>query len=203
MERYVGRYARSLVVTAVLLAAAVSSFAQASPPPPSISGTISAINGNAITLTLADGSVKPVMLQSGTIVLERESVDVADLRAGEAMGVAARRDGMALVATAINIFSPEMWDAVRKGQWLMTDGQTMTNALVTDYATGMNGNTLTMKYKEGTATITVPQGIPIHRLVTVKLDALRPGMAATVRYRAASNGTLSATSIFFDRPAQG
>ena len=203
MGRFSGHRARFILAAVILLAAAAAAFAQASPPPPSVSGTISALRGNVLTLTLSDQSVKQLILQAGTVVLARETATVADLKAGEAMGVAARRDGAALIATAINIFSPEMWDGVRKGQWLMTDGQTMTNALVTDYAKAMNGNTLVMKYKDTTASITVPEGIPVHRLVTVKQGALQAGMSVMVRYNTASDGTLKAASVFFDRPTQG
>jgi len=204
MGRSFGRGARFILAAAVLALAASAAFAQAAPPIPSINGTISSISGNTLTLTLSDNSVKQVTLQSGTIILERDVAGVSDLKAGDAMGVAARRDGAALIATNINIFSKEMWDAVRKGQWLMSDGQTMTNALVTDYAEGMSGHTLTMKYKEGTASITVPDGVPVHRLVTVKQDALAAGMMVTVRYSGSSSGrTVTATSVFFDHPTQG
>lgn len=200
MARFFGRGARFIVVTAVLLAAAASAFAQATPPAP-LNGTISAIKGSVITLTLADSSVKQVMLQSGTLILEREVATVADLKAGDAMGVAARRDGDALIATSINIFSKEMWDGIRKGQWLMTDGQTMTNALVTDYAQGMSGHTLTMKYKEGTASITVPDSTIVHRLVTVKPAALAVGMKISVRGTDGTDGSLKAASVSFEGPA--
>ena len=201
MGMHSGRGARFIVAAAVLLAAAACAFAQASAPPP-VNGTISAIRGTILTLALADGSAKQVTLQSATLILERDAVGVADLKAGDAMGVAARRDGTALIATNINIFAPQMWDVVRKGQWLMTDGQTMTNALVTDYAQSMSGHTLIMKYEEGTATITVPDGVPVHRLVAVKPAALAVGQQISVRGSDAADGSLKAASISFDGPAK-
>ncbi len=201
MGRYFGRTVRFLMAALVTAAAATSAFAQAAPPP-SVNGTISAIKGNLITLTLADGSVKQVALQSGTLIQERDVSSVGDIKAGDAMGVAARRDGAALIATNINIFSRELWDVVRRGQWLMSDGQTMTNAMVTDYAMGMSGHTLTMKYKEGTASITVPDGTPVHRLVTVKPAALTVGLQVSVRGTSGSDGSLKAASVSFDGPAR-
>ncbi len=201
MGRYFGRTVRFLMAALVTAAAATSAFAQAAPPP-SVNGTISAIKGNLITLTLADGSVKQVALQSGTLIQERDVSSVGDIKAGDAMGVAARRDGAALIATNINIFSRELWDVVRRGQWLMSDGQTMTNAMVTDYAMGMSGHTLTMKYKEGTASITVPDGTPVHRLVTVKPAALTVGLQISVRGMSGSDGSLKAASVSFDGPAR-
>lgn len=191
-----------VVVAALLATAAVAGFAQAAGPAP-VSGTIASIKGNVLTLTLADKSVKQVVLQESTLILERETVGVSDLQAGEAMGVAARRSGTDLIATSINIFSKEMWDVVRKGQWLMTSGETMTNAMVSDYAQGMSGHTLTMKYNDGTATITVPDGIPVHRLLTVKPAALAIGLQIAVRGSVGTDGTLKAASISFEGPTSG
>ena len=194
MSRFRGsRRSVGVAVAAVwLAAAAVGAFAQASPPAP-INGTITSIRGNLLSLMLADKSVKEVALQSGTLILERDVAAVEDLKAGEAMGVAARRSGADLIATSINIFSKEMWEGVRKGQWPMTTGETMTNAMVTDYAQGVNGRTITMKYQDVTATITVPDGVQIHRLVSVKVAALAVGMQVSVRGTAGADGTLNAT----------
>jgi hypothetical protein len=204
MDRYYGprRGALALVMTVVLAGAAAVGFSQAAGPAP-ISGTIASVKGNVLTLTLADKSVKEVVLQEKTLILEREAAGVGDIRAGDAMGVAARRSGTELIATSINIFSPQMWDVVRKGQWLMTSGETMTNAMVSDYAQGMSGHTLTMKYENGTAMITVPDGVPVHRLVTVKPEALTVGLQIAVRGTIGADGTLKAASINFEGPARG
>jgi hypothetical protein len=183
-----------LALVAVLLTgAAAGGFAQSAPPagPPPVNGTIVSVNGNIIRLALADKSQKDVAIQDTTLILERDTAAVGDIQPGDAMGVAARRSGGGLVATSINIFSKEMWNgAMRKGQWPMTGGETMTNALATSYAMGMSGHTLTMKYNDVMATITVPDGIPIHRLVTVKPGALTAGMMVSVRGSAGTDGTL-------------
>ena len=196
-----GRGARALVAMVVLVVAAAAGFAQAAGPAP-LSGTIASVKGGVLTLTLADKSVKEVVLQEKTLILERDVAAVGDIRPGDAMGVAARRSGAELIATSINIFSPQMWDVVRKGQWLMTSGETMTNAMVSDYAQGMSGHTLTMKYEGGTASITVPDGIPVHRLVTVKPAALAVGLQIVVRGTAGEGGSLKAASISFEGPAR-
>jgi len=204
MDRFYGprRGALALIVMVLLAGAAAGGVAQAAGPAP-ISGTITSVKGSVLTLTLADKSVKEVALQEKTLILERDTVGVGDIRSGDAMGVAARRSGADLIATSINIFSPQMWDVVRKGQWQMTSGETMTNAMVSDYAQGMSGHTLTMKYNGGTATITVPDGIPVHRLVTVKPAALTVGLQISVRVTAGPDGALTAASISFDGPARG
>ncbi len=202
MSRYRGpvRGALVVLVAAFAIGAAAGAFAQAAPPP--VNGTIASIDGNMIKLTLADNSQKEVALNAKTLVLERSVATVADIKPGDAMGVAARRSGNDLIATNINIFSPEMWTIVGKGQWPMTTGETMTNALVTSYATQMSGHTLMMKYQDVTATITVPDGVQIHKLETVKPSTLVVGMTVSVRGMAGSDGTVKAAAISFDGPAK-
>ncbi len=197
-------------LVSIFIAAAAGAFAQAAgtsappPGPPPINGTIVSITGNLIKLALADKSEKDVALDARTVVLERDAVTASDIKPGDAMGVAARRDGMNLVATSINIFAPQMWSSpqMRKGQWPMASGETMTNAEVTDYAVGMSGHTLTMKYNDVNASIAVPDGIPIHRLVVVKLAALTAGMTVQIRDVPGSDGTAKAAAISFEGPAK-
>ena len=59
-----------------------------------------------------------------------------------------------------------------------------------------------MKYPDGTSMITVPDGIPIHRFVSVKPATLAYGMRIVVRGTAESDGTLKAAFINFDGPAK-
>jgi hypothetical protein len=87
-------------------------------------------------------------------------------------------------------------------EFLMASGDTMTNGMVSGYMQGMNGHTLTMTYPTGKSTITVPDGIPIHRLLSVKPGALTAGLQIVVRGTDA-NGTLKAASFSFDGPAKG
>ncbi|MGA2975987.1 MAG: hypothetical protein ABSF77_11820 [Spirochaetia bacterium] len=184
-------------------AAALIGFSQAMTAAVSVDGTIVSIAGNTMTLTLADKTLRTVALQESTIILERVAATLEEIKAGDALGVAARRTDNALIATNINIFSAEMWDGVRKGQFPMTTGEVMTNALVTDYVTAVQGRSLTMKYNEGTTTITVPDGVPIHRLLTVKPAALVAGLHVVVRVTPSADGSLKAATVSFDQPAKG
>jgi Domain of unknown function (DUF5666) len=190
----------SLIVLAGVTPAAL--FAQNTTPPPGLDGIIASIQGATITLTLADSTQKVVTLQTGTIILDRQVSAVDQIKPGDALGVTAHRDNGALVASAINIFSPQMWDGVRKGQWPMAKpGDIMTNALTTAYVQAMNGRTLTMKLPDGTmVTITVPDGVTVRRMVTVQASALSVGLRVSIRIATDSAGNTMATSISFDQP---
>jgi hypothetical protein len=193
-----------LVALLVLAVGAVGGYAQAMTTMIAVEGTIAAIKGGTITLTQADKMTKTVALEDKTLILRRQVVGLDQIKPGEAMGVASRRgsDG-SMVAISINIFAPEMWDVVRKGQFPMTTGDTMTNAVVTQYAAGVKGRVVTMKYAEGTSAITVPDGTQIHRLVAAKASALVAGLHISVRGTANPDGSIKAGSVSFDEPAKG
>ena len=196
------RYRAMTFATLFLVGAIARVFAQATNPP-SVSGTIASINGSNLVLTLADGTQKQVALQDSTTILERVVAGVGEIRPGDMLGVAARISGQELIATSINIFAREMQTRARLGQFPMQTGEVMTNATVTDYVQAVQGHTLTMKYNDGSATITVPDGVPIHRLVSLKPDALAAGLQIVVRGTLDSDGALKAASISFDGQARG
>lgn len=187
----------------VLVGGALAGYAQAMTTTIAVDGTIAEVKGSTITLTLADKMAKTIALQDKTLILGRQVVGLDQIKPGAAMGVASRRDSDgSMVAISINIFAPEMWDGVRKGQFPMTTGDTMTNAVVAQYATGVKGRVVTMKYAEGTSAITVPDGTQIHKLVAAKPAALTVGLHITVRGTASPDGSIKAGSISFDQPVK-
>jgi hypothetical protein len=188
-----------VILIAVFLAGAGSAgFAQAITS--SIDGTVASLSASQITLTAADGSTKVATLSPGTLVLERRTATLGDIMEGDALGVAAHRaaDGT-MTADGINIFSPELYKVVRKGQFPMQQpGEIMTNAEVASYAAKTEGHSLSMKYNGETYMIAVPDGADIHRLVTVQMSALKEGMHVLVRGSQGSDGSFKAAVVSFD-----
>jgi hypothetical protein len=192
-----------MAISALLVVgAAVGGFAQAMTTVTSLDGTITAVKGSTITLSTADKMEKTVTLGPSTLVLMRQTATLAEIKSGDAMGVASRRasDG-SLTAISINIFSPELYKVVRKGEFPMQTGDTMTNAVVTNYAKSVSGRTLTMTYAEGTSTITVPDSTQIHRLVTVMKPDLAVGLHINVRGTIKPDGSVQAQSVSYDKAA--
>lgn len=196
---------RLFVAFLALTGGALAGYAQAMTTVIPAEGTITAIDGSTITLTQADKMTRTITLQDKTVVLMRQVVGLDQVKVGDAMGVASRRgsDG-SMVAVYINIFAPEMWSSpvMRKGEFPMQTGDTMTNAVVTQYAMSVKGRVVTMKYADGTSTITVPDDTQIHKLVAVKPSALTTGLKINVRGSLGPNGTIVANSISFDQPAK-
>jgi hypothetical protein len=164
-----------------------------------VTGTIGRMNGATIFVAASDGGVSSVEVRSDTLILGRKAASLDSIRAGEALGVAATRaeDG-SLTATAINVFTPELWQIVRKGQFPMSNGQVMTNAQVESLGAGVQGKTLNLKYEMLTAAVAVPDSAEIRRSVALKLSDLKPGQKLTARDAAGPGGALTAALISVD-----
>ena len=190
-----------LIAIAVLLAgSAVAVLAQAQDT--SFDGTVSELNGTTLTLTQADGNLKTVSLLPDTFVLGRQPATLESIKPDDALGVAARResDG-SLTANSINIFSPELWNRVRKGQFPMQSGGIMTNALVSENAVGVQGRVLRMKFEDLVTSINVPEGVRVTRLITERIADLKLGMHVVIRGTVSAEGSIAAGSITFDLPS--
>ena len=159
--------------------------APAGPAP--ITGTLVSIEGSTLVLAAPDGTSSRVVLEANTAIFGREPSTFDSIKPGEAMGVTATRaDDGNLTATIINVFTPQVWSKVRKGQWDMgPPGLVMTNAQVDRVARMGDGRTLYMKYEMLTAAIAVPANAEVWRMVPLKLANLKTGMKVSVRFAAA------------------
>jgi len=184
----------SVVLTVPMAAGATSA------EPVTVDGSIAAVNGSSLTIASPGGRRNVVKIQSDTLVLRRDAATLGAIKPGDALAVTAKKGAEgSLTAISINIFSPQLWNRVRKGQWVMDTGNIMTNALVTQVVERVDGRTLYMKLDQGTGMISVPTAAEIHRLTTVRPGDLKPGMRVSVRGVAGSDGTIKASSITFDR----
>lgn len=201
-----GKLAVFLLAAAVLTGAAVTGMAQATGQPKNetIEGTLAAISRDTLAVTLPDGSVKPVKLLPDSLVLGREPATLDSIKPNDAVGVASRResDG-SLTADYINIFSPELWNVVRKGTFPMESGDLMSNAVVTEYVAGVQGRVLTLKYQGETTAINVPENTRINRLITEKVNDLTKGTHIIVRATVNSEGYIVASSVIYNVPSKG
>ncbi len=190
-----------VIAAAVMLVVPLSAGAAPADQVSVVNGTIAAVNGSSLTVAPASGAEKIVKIEPETLILSRETTTLSTIKPGDAMGVAAKRgaDG-SLTAISINIIAPELWSRARKGQFPMESGDVMTNAVVMQVAERVEGRTLYLKYNDGAAAILVPAATEIHRVTTVRIGDLKPGMRVTVRGLGNPDGTIKASSITFDRP---
>ena len=71
----------------------------------------------------------------------------------------------------------------------------MTNAAVTQQVTKQEGNTLTLKYKDGEKTIVVPSDAIVVNLIPGEKADLKPGATVFVPAKRGADGALSAETV--------
>ncbi len=163
-----------------------------------LAGTIASSSSGTIVLT-TPGGARTVRTTTATNFIRRSPASLADIKPRDFIGVDATKSANGeLSAVSINIFPPAWEGKIREGQWLMTSGDTMTNAVVASYVTGVSGRILTMTHQGSTWKITVPPSTSIHRLTPITIAALRPQMHAMVRGKANADGSVTATSVSVD-----
>lgn len=172
----------------------------AAPAPSTLMGTIDAVGANGLNVATDAGHTQ-VVTTAGTRVFTRLPARLEDIKPGDFIAVTARKeaDG-SLTAESINIFASSMRGVAREGQFPMESGNIMTNAVVTQYVSRVSARTLTLACKDCTATIAVPPGTAVHRLMVSSVDALKTGMHVTVRGIRNGDGSLDALSITVESP---
>jgi hypothetical protein len=201
---------------AMLLAVAVTSAASAqgmapqgmAPAPGAadrpirIRGTIEQVDGAANTVKARDGQNMVVKMADNTTVRGIVAVTLADVKQGSYIGVSAmpQPDG-SQKAMHIHIF-PEAMRGTGEGfsQWDNVPGSTMTNAAVDNRAASVDGEVLTLKYKDGEKKIIVPAGIPIVTYLPGTKDELKPGAKVMINgARKQADGSYQAPNISVGR----
>jgi hypothetical protein len=190
------RYAAA-VACALLLAA--SAWAQA---PVRVRGTIEAMDGNTMTVKSRDGAELKVALAENALIVAIVKASMSDIKQGSFVGVTGmpQADGSQR-AIEVHIF-PEPMRGTGEGHypWDLRPGSTMTNANVEQTVTGVDGQNLSVKYKDGEKKITVPADATIVTYVPGNRSELKPGTKIFIAAaKKLPDGTLEAPRVNYGR----
>jgi hypothetical protein len=140
-----------------------ASFAQ-QPPTVRIRGQIEKAEGDSFDVKSRSGDMLKIKLVDPARVMALVKASLADIKVGSFIGVTAmpQADG-SQKAIAIHIFLDSQKGVVpdRFGPWDLQPGSTMTNAIVDTTVAGVDGQTITVKYKDGEKKVIVPPNTPI------------------------------------------
>lgn len=156
---------RSVLSSAVALIASLAFVADvlAQSPPTRLRGSIAAIDGTTATIATREGNQVPVKLADNWMVMLVSPMTMADIKENSFVGIASLKgpDGV-LNALEVLVF-PEAARGSNEGHypWDLQPESMMTNATVASVAAAPDGQTLTLKYKDGAQTIKVKPGTPI------------------------------------------
>jgi hypothetical protein len=166
---------QGLAAVVVALLFATAAFAQ---QPGRIRGQIEKADGGMLALKTRDGAMLNVKLADDARVSALEKASLNDIKNDSFIGVAGipQPDG-SIEAFSIHIFLPAQRGVVpdRHGPWDARPNSTMTNAYVTSIVQSKDGETLTVKYKDGEKKVTVTPQTVIAAAAPAKKEELKPG----------------------------
>jgi hypothetical protein len=142
-----------------------------------VRGTIERVDGDTYVVKSREGAEVRLKLAPGGGVSALVPAKLADIAVGKYIGVA----GMPLAdgsqkALEIHIFS-EAQRGLGEGfrPWDLQPQSTMTNGNVEQTVAGSDGQTLTLKYKDGEKKVIVPASTPIVSYLPGDKNELTPG----------------------------
>jgi Domain of unknown function (DUF5666) len=179
MHQVALRQVLATVGLAAILAtsAAVVPAAAQDAPPVRVRGTIERLDGAVYVVKARDGTELKITPAEKPQIAGIVKASMSDIKKGTFVGVTAmpQADG-SLSALEVHIF-PEAMRGTGEGHypWDLQPKSTMTNANVDDVVTAVEGNTLTLKYKDGEKKILIPPTTPIVTYVPGDTNDLKPG----------------------------
>ena len=184
------------MMTAAALAAAVTvSFAWAQQPQTvRVRGTIERLEGQAYVVKARDGTELKLTVADDAQFAGVTKASMADIKKGLFVGITGmpQADGSQR-ALEVHIF-PESMRGTGEGHypWDLRPQSTMTNANVEQIVAGVDGQTLTVKYKDGEKKVIVPPDAPIVTYVPGDKSDLKPGAKIFAVATKQADGTLQA-----------
>jgi hypothetical protein len=193
-------FAVSLQPRQVALAQGMMQQTQAAPPPVRVRATIEKIDGAMLTVKARDGAEMKVKLADNAPVNEIVKASLADVKTGAYVAVTGmpQPDG-SQKALAIYIF-PEAQRGLAEGHrpWDFAANSTMTNATVDSQVKGVDGQTLTVKYKDGEQKVLVTPATEIMASAKKSASDLKPGQKIfVIAAKKLPDGTLEAPNLAF------
>jgi hypothetical protein len=165
---------RSLISVALLSAASSVALAQETVR---VRGTVEGFVGNTYTVKTRTGDTVKVTLADKPTFVAIVKASMADIKPGTFVGATAMpaSDG-SLEAVEVHIF-PEAMRGTGEGHrpWDLAPQTTMTNANVETAVTGVKGQTLTLKYKDGEKTLQVTPNTAVVTFAPGDPAEVKPG----------------------------
>ncbi len=199
MNRTTRRAFGGAALAAILAVSA--SFAEQSPPV-RVRGTVESNDGSVLTVKTREGPSVKVKMTDNVAVRGIVKAALADIKDNAFIGVTSvpQADG-SQKAVEIHIF-PEAMRGTGEGfrPWDLTPSSTMTNGTVAQMVTNVDGQTITLKYKDGERKIVVVPSTLIVTFAPGNKDELKPGAKIFIAVAATqADGSLQAAAISVGR----
>jgi hypothetical protein len=155
--------------------------------PTRVRGTITALDGDVLSVKSRDGKDLKVHLASNVGVTTAKKTTLEELK-GKYVGVTAVEKGGRLVALEVHAIPPQ----AKPGHfpWDLAPNSSMTNANLDGIAQSSGGNEITLNYQGGSQKILVPPGTPIVAFDPGSRADLKPGEWIWTNARTEADGKI-------------
>ena len=172
-----------------LLLATTTAFAQA---PARVRGTITALDGDVLSVKSRDGKDLRIHLVSNVGVTTAKNTTLDALK-GKYVGVTAVQKDGKMTALEVHAIPPQ----AKPGHfpWDLAPGSTMTNANLDGIAHASGGNEITLNYQGGSQKVLVPPGTPIVAFDPGSRADLKPGETIWTNARQEADGRIVAERL--------
>jgi hypothetical protein len=165
--------------------------------PTRLRGSIAAIDDKTATIATREGTQVKVNLADNWVAVLVVPAALSDVKANSFVGIASVKgpDG---VQNALEVLVfPESARGSNEGHypWDLQPESMMTNATVATVAAASDGQTLTLKYKDGTQDIRVKPGVPIVTFAPGDRADAKVGAKVFLGAAKGADGSLTATRI--------
>jgi len=155
-----------------------------------IRGTITAFDGNMLSVKSRDGRDLVIELGEKASVAAAKAITLAEFKPGDYVGsTTLKRDDGALVAIEVHAIPRTAREG--HGPWDLLPGSMMTNASIESIVPASGGQELTLVYKDGSQKILVPPGAAIVTTVAADRSDLKPGEYVWLNAVVGADGKLS------------
>ena len=162
-----------------------------------IRGTVESVDGSVYVIKNRDGAEVKLSVIDPQLYVAIVKATMADIKPGQFVGATGvtQPDG-SQKAIEVHIF-PESMRGTGEGHydWDLLPKSKMTNANVEQAVTGVDGQTLSVKYKDGEKKIVIPQDVPIVALEPGDRALLVPGAKVVLFAHKEADGSMAANFI--------
>ena len=182
---------QSIALLASMLLAVTAAQAQTSVR---VRGTITAIDGNVLSVKSREGRELKITLADDVAVSVAKPLRFEDIKPGDKLGVTSMpgANGMP-VAVEVHYLPPGVPEG--QGPWDLQPGSTMTNASVAAIVAGTGNRELTLQFQGTTQKVAVPAGAALATAVPGSRSDLVAGEYVFTVARGADEQSLSAARV--------
>ena len=159
-----------------------------------VRGTITGIDGKFLSVKSRDGKDLKIELADNVAVAVAKAIRFEDIKKGDYVG-ATTLPGPNGTQVAVEVHYLATTTPEGQLAWDLQPGSLMTNANVESMVTGTGNRELTLRFKDTTQKIVVPEGAALVRAVPGVRADLVVGEYVFIGAQAAADGTLSAARV--------